>query len=313
MFEKGVALMKNDQYQEAVAVFTRFIELAPENPAAYKNRGVAYMKMGKYDLAIHDFEKTRQIKPNLKGLYSNLGVAWYYKGDFDQAIKNYNMEIALTPDNYYTFFNRAICRAELDQLSESLADVNRTLALFPEFYLAHCFRGDILAKMGKTTLAREAYQRALEIDPAHGYAKEKIAGLPPEEEKQEEKIMAEAPEETEAAVAKEIREPPVEKSSAETESVSKTVQTLAGDSETTPAYELQAGAFQLEKNAQALAKRLQDKGIAVRRFELTRPSGKIWILVRTGAFETRAGAEAARARAMEKSGLEFIVRPYGAF
>lgn len=330
LFEKGVALMKTDQYQEAVAVFTRFIDLAPENPDAYKNRGVAHMKLGEYDLAILDFEKTREIKPDLKGLYSNLGVAWYYKGDYHQAIKNYNMEIALTPDNYYAFFNRAICRAELDQLTESLEDVNRSLALFPEFYLAHCLRGDLLAKMDKVELAREAYEQAQRIDPEHGYATEKIAALPPREAAPVAQAEASAaPDTNDAAVTKEIRQmyadptaeaqetASVTASAPEPEAAAEPDETPAPPSETAsgdmPAFELQAGAFLSEKNALELEQELKDKGLVVRRFELTRPSGKLWYLVRTGGFDTKAQAEAARAETMAQTGLDFIVRPYGVF
>jgi len=178
LFDRGVARLKDNQFQQAVDAFSQLIRMAPESPDAHKNRGVAYMKLGKYDLAIQDFNTTRKILPDMKGLYSNLGVAWYYKGEYTKAIENYDKEIDLTPDNHYAFFNRAICRVEINDLTLGLEDVNQAIALLPDFYLAHCLRGDLLVKMGKQSLARQAYQRAVEIDPDLDYAKAQLASLP---------------------------------------------------------------------------------------------------------------------------------------
>gem|GEM_PF-544281 len=342
LFDRGVVRLKDNQFQEAVDAFTQLVSIAPENPDAYKNRGVAYMKLGEYDLAIQDFEKTRQILPDMKGLYSNLGVAWYYKGEYTKAIENYNKEIELTPDNYYAFFNRAICRAELNELTPGLEDVNRAIALSPDFYLAHCLRGDLLVKMGKDSLAREAYQRAVEIDPDLDYAKEQLASLP-------EPLQPPPPEPEPAAApsshlvekgipqAEDIDTPssveeqdPLPESNAAATAQSAPAATVTTDTsepsqadtgatfepdraDDTYAWELQAGAYQEEKNALDMEKILKDRGYVTRILELTRPSGKHWYLVRTGGFDNRNTANAAKKEIIAKQGMDVIVRPWGKF
>lgn len=318
LFDKGVTLLKNDQFQEAVDEFTLLVRQSPENPDAYKNRGVAYMKLGEYDLAILDFEKTRELMPEMKGLYSNLGVAWYYKGEYEKAIQNYNMEIALTPDNYYAFFNRAICRAELDDLTRSLEDVNQAIALSPEFYLAHCLRGDLLAKMGKTGLARQAYERAIEIDPDHTYAPDQLAALPsepppmPAPGKVVEKAIKEEPASPASDAVKQAELSPKAASAPEKTPEQPEAAAPPAKGETF-AYELQAGAYQEKKNAEKMEKRLSAKGIPVRVTEMDRPNGKHWYLVRTGGYNSRSEAAAARKEMMEKLGSEVIIRPWGQF
>ncbi|MCP4671876.1 MAG: tetratricopeptide repeat protein, partial [Desulfobacula sp.] len=77
IFDNGVLLFKQGQYQNAIDAFSQLIEIAPDHADAYKNRGVSYMKLQKFDLAIKDFEIAKELFPELKGLYSNLGVAWY--------------------------------------------------------------------------------------------------------------------------------------------------------------------------------------------------------------------------------------------
>lgn len=294
LFDRGVVLLKNEEFKEAVDVFSRLLESASENPDVYKNRGVAYMKLGEYDLAIVDFEKTREIRPDMKGLYSNLGVAWYYKGEYETAIKNYNMEIALTPDNYYAFFNRAICRAELNDVEASLKDVDSALSLSPDFYLAHCLRGDLLARLGKTSMAREAYKKAIEIDSEHQYAKDQLAALAEHAEKKPVPVV-EKP--VEPSPDKETQEQETQKKTAKKPDVTPNATGDKKEAKTKivyDSYELQAGAYHEQKNALKMEAKLESHEIKVRIREMTRPSGLHWYLVRIGEFKSRASAESAR-------------------
>ncbi|MCG8617978.1 MAG: tetratricopeptide repeat protein [Desulfobacterales bacterium] len=341
LFESGVAQMKADKYHEAIETFTRLIDMVPGNPDVYKNRGVAHMKLNQYDKAIADFEKTREIKPDLKGLYSNLGVAWYYKGDYIQAVKNYNMEISLTPDNYYAYFNRAICRAELQEYDLSLKDVETALSFAPKFYLALCLKGDILAKTGHYNKARDAYKQAVALDPDHPYAGDQLAEL-------NRKYPAEpAPEAADLVVKKELpkkartipghkvgdpapktasvsgdepkfdamkspepeatKEPqPSKTPRVATDPIPRMPELLSG-------YELQAGAFGKQSNAEKRHRVLQNEGYPARVVVMKRPSGKTWFLVRMGAYKTKSAAKADLETMKEKLDMDIIVRPAGRF
>ena len=307
LFEKGVALLKQEKFQAAIDVFSELVALVPENPDVYKNRGVAHMKLNQYDLAIQDFEKTREIKPDLKGLYSNLGVAWYYKGNYSRAIKNYNMEIALTPDNYYAYFNRAICRSELEEIELSLEDVNTSLEIFPRFYLAQCLKGDLLVKSGNPLEAKQAYEKALAIDPGHPYAKEQLAGLKTDVASPPVKTDAETPEPAETAVKTGVVEKKIVKRP------EKEAGQILTESKEISGYELQAGAFRSRENADKLYKKFNAEGYKVRIVELTRPSGIEWHLVRIGRYDTKAAAKAGLVKVKERMGMDIIVRPYGRF
>ncbi len=331
LFDKGVSFLKQEKYSQAIEAFTQLIEIVPDNPDAYKNRGVAHMKMSQYDEAIKDFEKTREIKPDLKGLYSNLGVAWYYKGDYTQAINNYNMEIALTPDNHYAYFNRAICRAEIGEFAKSLEDVDKSLELFPDFYLALCLKGDLLVKLDQPLKAKQAYKDAIGFDSGQDYAKERLASLsfdpPPRvgedpagpaleqkqatgSEKGGDTLVVEKKVEhrSEKKPEKKVVEKPEEKPASTPTGLSTGLSTGSPGE-----YQLQAGAYQVYKNAQDMKNRLSDKGYQIRIIELTRPSGIKWFLVRIGAYATRQAAETTREEAKAALGVDIIIRPFNQF
>lgn len=288
LFEKGVLLLKQDQYQAAVDTFTELILMVPENPDAYKNRGVAYMKLNQYDQAIADFERTKEIMPGLKGLYSNLGVAWYYKADYAKAIENYDQEIALSPDNHFAFFNRAICRAELNQVEKSLADITQTLALAPDFYLALCLKGDLHVRLNQPLEAKQAYERAILQEPDQAYAQDRLAAL---------KLDSKSSPRVQDKVFPETSSQGADPSPLPSDSP----EPLQGQ------YELQAGAFSLRDNALALQKKLEEKGYTARIVESPRPGHPPWYLVKTGSYPGRQEADQARTLLKKQLGIDAII------
>ncbi len=282
LFERGVMLLKQDKNKEAVDSFTALIEMAPQNPNAYKNRGVAHMKLNQYDAAINDFEQVKKILPDLKGLYSNLGVAWYYKENYTRAIENYDTEISLSPDNHFAYFNRAICRAELKEYEASLKDIIKTLELVPKFYLALCLKGDLHTNMNQPKKAKQAYERAIIIEPDKLYAKEKLDGL---------KKHA---------------------SMAQTQKKSSPVSTIVSTT-TSGDYELQTGAFRVQDNALLMQKKLKKKGYTARILELKELNNTPWYLVRTGVYSRQQAAESFKVILKNDMGIDVIIRPYNRF
>ncbi len=287
LFKSGLDLLKQDRYQEAVDTFTLLIDVAPENPHAYRNRGVAYMKLNQYDKAINDFQRTKEIVPDLKGLHSNLGVAWYYKEDYPKAIENYDKEISLSPDNYFAYFNRAICRAVLEDYEKSFSDITKTIELLPEFYLAFCLKGDLLVKMNRPHEAKQAYENAISIDPDQTYAKEQLAGL---------KLDSAPSEKSDPAQV-----PVVEKTN------SPALASVQGS------YELQVGAFQVRDNAMAMEKKLEEKGYEAMVLELTRPNKITWFLVRVGKYSRQGEAAADKDSLKNDLGIDAIIKASGQF
>jgi len=57
----------------------------PRATIAYYHRGLAWGQKGNYDNAIADFTKTVEIDPVHVFAYHNRGTAWYYKGDYDRT------------------------------------------------------------------------------------------------------------------------------------------------------------------------------------------------------------------------------------
>lgn len=97
---RGDAYNENHQYAEAVADFTKALEMKFDYPDAYYNRGLAYYFIGKkqeeqrnnaealryYRLAIIDNSKAIQYKPNLSRAYFNRSGNYFTIHRYDSAL-----------------------------------------------------------------------------------------------------------------------------------------------------------------------------------------------------------------------------------
>src|SRR5262252_9560287 len=84
-FERGVAALTSNAYDQAIADFTQAISLNPQRVEAYHNRGIVYSHKGDYDRALVDYTQALTLNPNFIEAYINRGIA-YDKGkrDYDR-------------------------------------------------------------------------------------------------------------------------------------------------------------------------------------------------------------------------------------
>jgi tetratricopeptide (TPR) repeat protein len=67
---------------------SEFIRRAPDDTAGYHNRAVAYGLAGDIDNAIADYTKVIEISPDNVSAYDNRGRAYASKGDYTHAVED---------------------------------------------------------------------------------------------------------------------------------------------------------------------------------------------------------------------------------
>jgi tetratricopeptide (TPR) repeat protein len=97
-YNLGLALMTEGNLEEAIAHYSRALEIKPDYTFALNNLGLALMRQGKLDDAIDSYAEALKIDPNYPEAHYNLGLAFMRQGKLDGAISQYRKALQIRPD-----------------------------------------------------------------------------------------------------------------------------------------------------------------------------------------------------------------------
>ncbi|XP_053985030.1 small glutamine-rich tetratricopeptide repeat-containing protein alpha-like [Hylaeus volcanicus] len=96
---EGNALMKAEKHQEALASYTKAIQLDGRNAVYYCNRAAVYSKIGCHQQAIQDCQTALSIDPTYCKAYGRLGLAYSSLEKHKEARDSYEKALEMEPDN----------------------------------------------------------------------------------------------------------------------------------------------------------------------------------------------------------------------
>ena len=106
-FDKGLKLIGEQRYDEAIKAFSTAIEIIPRDYQAYNYRGVAWALKGNYDKALADYDKALEIRPRYAEAYNNRGFARTQHGDLPNALNDYDRALEINPFFVDAYNNKA--------------------------------------------------------------------------------------------------------------------------------------------------------------------------------------------------------------
>ena len=182
-----------DDYESAMANYTKAIELNPRNIQALLNRGTTRCHLGEYKQAAYEdlrdavdlnplrlAEKNKQNRSILKQLSDesmhhlklclieslhSRGIAFLKAELFDEAFDDFSEAIKYDPDNSQLYIHRALVNKEFSQYEEALADFAEALRLNPDDPLAYTHRAGVYTRMEKYHTAIEDYDKKMSLEP----------------------------------------------------------------------------------------------------------------------------------------------------
>ena len=98
IIDLGVAESGARQFREAIATFTRGLEIEPNNALLLRWRGHRYLSVREFDRAFADLTRGSQLDPTIYGNWYHLGVVQFVRGDFAAAAESFAKAQPLAPD-----------------------------------------------------------------------------------------------------------------------------------------------------------------------------------------------------------------------
>ena len=199
--QEGTAALRTWKLPQAIAAFTRAIEIEPRYAEAHVKRGLAYYRSTQYEAAITDYTQTLGLNRYHADAYASRGDAYRALGDTQRAIEDYsaslkrrwnvsvvqkraetyltegNVQKALT--DYDTLIKRQptatahhtrgnvylqlAIQGDNSRLTFALADLNQAVALEPRFANAYISRAQTYTHLGEQTSATRDYKHAIKL------------------------------------------------------------------------------------------------------------------------------------------------------
>jgi len=156
----GIQLSRGNRIDEAIAAYTKSIEINP-SAGAYNNRSAEYIRKGKYDMAISDVNQAIFLNYKYPMPYFNRGNAYFKKNDFESALKNYSRAIHLGPGQADFYYNEGQAYARMERDEKSLESYARAVTIDPHYASAYYNMACIYSKKNDVTNSLSSLERAV--------------------------------------------------------------------------------------------------------------------------------------------------------
>jgi tetratricopeptide (TPR) repeat protein len=176
-FNRGVLFDQVGDRENALADYTEAIRVAPRRADAYCARGIAFLERGVAGVAFEDLREAVRIDPSSYEAHYHRARACLAMGKLDDAIQDCRTAIRLNPKCAGAFRTLGLALASLqppklaeaDAYFREAASLDKRLAaqVTAERAEGYFNWGRSLGKAGDDQAAREAFSKAVEIDPGY--------------------------------------------------------------------------------------------------------------------------------------------------
>src|SRR6478735_3596269 len=161
----GVLYYQKGLVPEAIAGFTRALELDPKMEVAQANLAIAYQNTGYYDTRVAELREALRRTPDDRGARWELGRVFAALGNHTEAIEEFIALLARHPGDVPALIQLGLAekaRGGMDQASEWF---RRAAERDPESSIAQFYFGEALYNRGLNDAALEALARAVRLNP----------------------------------------------------------------------------------------------------------------------------------------------------
>jgi tetratricopeptide (TPR) repeat protein len=171
----GMKWNAQGKHEQAIADFSKAIELDPTHPVAFCVRANSLINLGKTDMALADCNEAIRLAPRFAAAYHNRGLIWTDVGQPDRAVEDFSEAIRLDPQHTFAYHNRGNVLRKRGEYDKAIADFDAAIRLDSEYSLAYYNRGIVWYDKGQYEKAVADYEHALKLGLNKPYIHNAIA------------------------------------------------------------------------------------------------------------------------------------------
>ncbi len=162
-------LARGGEIQAAGEAYTAAVERFPDNPLVYNNRGTFYQSQKRHADAIADFTRSLELNPRQIEAALNRGFARLSNGDYPDAQADFAHVIEMQPDHAPARSLLATSELLQDNIQGALQDYLKVIELRPSYAPARADIGFAYFFARHYDTAAQAFEQALTLAPESRY------------------------------------------------------------------------------------------------------------------------------------------------
>jgi arylsulfatase A-like enzyme/Tfp pilus assembly protein PilF len=164
-FMLGTQYFKAGKYQEAIAQYSRALQLKPDYDLALINMANAYRRLGKDDAALAGYERYITIDPENAFVRYQIGEIYLDRGNLERAESEFSHALKIDPKLASALVATGVIAFQRGQLPEAEKHFKDALALKADVRLAHFNLALIAEARGDDTAADAEYRTEIDRHP----------------------------------------------------------------------------------------------------------------------------------------------------
>ena len=176
LFDKGNLLIKEEKYDDAMAVFEEFLTKYPEIYQVHLNIGTCYLKKGEMDKAEKEFklvlDKTLESHGDYKNdpqaslrAFSGLGEIYLGKEDFENAQKYFTQALDISPEDEVAAYNVGEVFFSNQRIDDAIKYFELAIQIKKDWSKPYLKLGYTYLNKGDFNKALENFNKFVEINP----------------------------------------------------------------------------------------------------------------------------------------------------
>jgi Bardet-Biedl syndrome 4 protein len=195
----GRVYQAQENWEAAIATYLEALESSPDSPDILATLGLLYLRLGEtyrafeyldqalsrdpgnprvilaagsiiqdhddVDVALVKYRVAAAKEPNSAQLWNNVGMCFFGKNRFVAAIACLKKALYLDPFEWIISYNLGLAHLKTQQHASAFHVLSGCVKRKPDFAAAYAFLAVALAKLDDVENAKQAYARAIRLDP----------------------------------------------------------------------------------------------------------------------------------------------------
>lgn len=162
-------------WKDSLTFYEETLKTAPESPIIHNNLAKVYYSLGRNEEAVRLFKRAGEIAPNYAGAFINLGNMYNNLGLKEEAVDAYRQVLRADPEKVDLYVQLGLLLSDLGRNKEAVESYLQAIEIDPRYTRPYGNLGALYGKIGRYPDAVAVLKKAISIDPDYADAHNNLA------------------------------------------------------------------------------------------------------------------------------------------